>query len=47
VISVPSKDQIIVHEPKLKVDLTKFLENQHFRFDYVFDEMSSTKLVYK
>jgi kinesin family protein 2/24 len=47
VISVPSKDQIVVHEPKLKVDLTKFLENQHFRFDYAFDDTSSNELIYK
>lgn len=38
---------MIVHEPKLKVDLTKYLENQHFRFDYVFDETCSNELVYK
>jgi len=31
VVTVPSKDQITIHEPKAKVDLTKFLENQHFR----------------
>jgi kinesin family protein 2/24 len=47
VISVPKKDQIVVHEPKLKVDLTKFLVNQHFRFDYAFDETCSNELVYK
>ncbi|XP_026464024.1 kinesin-like protein Klp10A [Ctenocephalides felis] len=47
VISVPSKDQMIVHEPKSKVDLTKFLENQHFRFDYAFDESCSNEIVYK
>jgi hypothetical protein len=47
VISVPSKDQIVVHEPKLKVDLTKFLENQHFRVDYAFDETCGNDLVYK
>jgi kinesin family protein 2/24 len=47
VISVPSKDQIVVHEPKLKVDLTKFLENQLFRFDYAFDETCGNDLVYK
>ena len=28
---VPAKDQITIHEPKTKVDLTKYLENQHFR----------------
>lgn len=47
VISVPSKDQIVVHEPKAKVDLTKYLENQLFRFDYAFDESCSNELVYK
>lgn len=47
VISVPSKDQIIVHEPKNKVDLTKYLENQHFRFDYAFDDSCSNEIVYK
>ncbi|XP_008543363.1 kinesin-like protein Klp10A isoform X4 [Microplitis demolitor] len=47
VISVPSKDQMVVHEPKLKVDLTKYLENQHFRFDYAFDESCNNEIVYK
>lgn len=44
---MPSKDQIIVHEPKNKVDLTKYLENQHFRFDYAFDDSCSNEIVYK
>ncbi|XP_072047867.1 kinesin-like protein KIF2A isoform X2 [Amphiura filiformis] len=47
VITVPNKDNIVVHEPKTKVDLTKYLENQCFRFDYAFDESSSNELVYK
>ncbi|KAL1110375.1 hypothetical protein AAG570_007906, partial [Ranatra chinensis] len=47
VISVPRKDLIVVHEPKNKVDLTKYLENQQFRFDYAFDETSSNEIVYK
>ncbi|XP_050466207.1 uncharacterized protein LOC126859218 isoform X3 [Cataglyphis hispanica] len=47
VISVPSKDQIVVHEPKSKVDLTKYLENQIFRFDYAFDETCNNEIVYK
>ncbi|XP_077296171.1 kinesin-like protein 10A isoform X2 [Arctopsyche grandis] len=47
VISVPSKDQMVVHEPRNKVDLTKYLENQHFRFDYAFDESCSNDMVYK
>ncbi|KAK9500308.1 hypothetical protein O3M35_001592 [Rhynocoris fuscipes] len=47
VISVPKKDVIIVHEPKNKVDLTKYLDNQHFYFDYVFDEHCNNDVVYK
>lgn len=47
VISVPSKDQMVVHEPKAKVDLTKYLENQLFRFDYAFDETCNNEIVYK
>lgn len=47
VISVPSKDQMVVHEPKSKVDLTKYLENQLFRFDYAFDETCTNEIVYK
>jgi hypothetical protein len=46
-ISVPSKDQIVVHAPKLKVDLTEVIENQHFRLYSSFDETSSNDLVYK
>ena len=30
-----------------QVDLTKYLENQHFRFDYAFDESADNELVYK
>lgn len=47
VITIPTKDLVIVHEPKQKVDLTKYLENQRFRFDYAFDETTNNELVYK
>ncbi|XP_015585098.1 kinesin-like protein Klp10A isoform X3 [Cephus cinctus] len=47
VISIPSKDQVVVHEPKAKVDLTKYLENQLFRFDYAFDDTCTNEIVYK
>ena len=47
VVTIPNKDQTIVHEPKTKVDLTKYLDNQHFRFDYAFDETCTNELVYK
>jgi len=47
VVTVPCKDRLIVHEPKTKVDLTKYLENQHFRFDYAFDDSCDNEKVYK
>ena len=47
VITVPNKENVIVHEPKTKVDLTKFLENQNFRFDYAFDENATNEMVYR
>ncbi|KAE8290938.1 Kinesin-like protein KIF2C Mitotic centromere-associated kinesin [Larimichthys crocea] len=47
VVSVPGKGALLVHEPKQKVDLTKYLENQVFQFDYSFDETTTNDLVYK
>lgn len=47
VVSVPGKGTLLVHEPKQKVDLTKYLDNQVFKFDYSFDETTSNDLVYK
>lgn len=47
VITVPNRDQLAVHEPKQKVDLTKYLENHLFRFDYAFDETASNEMVYR
>ena len=32
VVTIPNKDLSLVHECKLKVDLTKYLENQQFRY---------------
>ena len=31
VITIPNKDHCLVHVPNLKVDLTKYLENQTFK----------------
>ncbi|XP_029920718.1 kinesin-like protein KIF2A isoform X2 [Myripristis murdjan] len=47
VITIPSKDVVMVHEPKQKVDLTRYLENQTFRFDYAFDSASTNEMVYR
>ena len=47
VITIPTKDNVMVHEPKTKVDLTKYLENQNYRFDYAFDEKCNNEMVYR
>uniref|UniRef100_A0A3P8XAN0 Kinesin-like protein n=1 Tax=Esox lucius TaxID=8010 RepID=A0A3P8XAN0_ESOLU len=47
VITIPSKDVVMVHEPKQKVDLTRYLENQTFRFDYAFDDSADNDMVYR
>jgi len=47
VVTLPSLESMTVHEPKLKVDLTKFLENHNFHFDYTFDENVDNATVYK
>lgn len=47
VITAPNKELVVVHEPKTKVDLTKYLDNQIFRFDCAFDESSTNELTYK
>ncbi|XP_032594664.1 kinesin-like protein Klp10A isoform X2 [Drosophila grimshawi] len=47
VISVPRKNMLMVHEPRNKVDLTKFLENHKFRFDYAFNDTCDNAMVYK
>ncbi|KAI0979664.1 hypothetical protein GJ496_007056 [Pomphorhynchus laevis] len=47
IISIFSQDICIVHSPKEKVDLTKYLDNHKFRFDYAFNENVSTYTIFK
>ncbi|CAM4688479.1 unnamed protein product [Leuciscus chuanchicus] len=47
VITIPSKDVVMVHEPKQKVDLTPFLKNHTFRFDHAFDDSATNEMVYR
>lgn len=47
IITIPSKNQLIVHEPKCKVDLTKYLDNHVFTFDYTFNEKCTNEIVYR
>ena len=46
VLTIPNKELVIVHLPKVKVDLTKYIDNQKFRFDYGFHETCNNELVY-
>jgi kinesin family protein 2/24 len=47
VTTLPDMSTVLVHEPKTKVDLTKYLENQHFHFDYSFDQSVQNDTVYR
>jgi len=42
-----SGDVCFVHEPKAKVDLTKYLEHQKYRYDYIFDKDDDNSIVYE
>ena len=46
VLTIPNKEVVIVHLPKVKVDLTKYIDNQKFRFDYGFHETCNNELIY-
>jgi kinesin family protein 2/24 len=46
VLTVPNKDHVAVHLPKVKLDLTKYIDNQTFRFDYAMHESCTNELVY-
>jgi len=46
VLTIPNKELVIVHLPKVKVDLAKYIDNQKFRFDYGFHETCNNELVY-
>ncbi|XP_060786739.1 kinesin-like protein KIF2A [Neoarius graeffei] len=47
VITILSNGVVMVHELKQKVDLTRYLENQNFRFDYAFDDLATNEMVYR
>lgn len=40
------RQELILHEPKLKVDCSESLEHHQFRFDGVFDELQDNSQVY-
>ncbi|KAK9729069.1 hypothetical protein K7432_000582 [Basidiobolus ranarum] len=46
IISVSGRRRLAVNEPKLKVDLTKYVEQHEFVFDEVFDSTADNEQVY-
>ncbi|KYO31045.1 kinesin-like protein KIF2A [Alligator mississippiensis] len=47
VVSVPHGDVVMVREAKQRLDLSRYLENQVFRFDRAFDATATNELVYR
>lgn len=46
ILEIRSNGMVLVHEPKVKVDLTKVTETQTFVFDDAFDSMENNALIY-
>lgn len=47
IISVRPGPTCVVHEPKQKVDLTKYVETHNFVFDEVFDHTATNRQIYQ
>jgi hypothetical protein len=47
VVTTTGDTGVVVHEPKVRVDMGKALVNHAFQFDGVFDEASTNEAVYK
>ncbi|KAJ4460491.1 putative Kinesin-related protein 6 [Paratrimastix pyriformis] len=47
IVTIDSDDTISIHEPKIKVDLTKYVERHRFRFDQVFDQDVGNEQIYR
>lgn len=43
IIEIPNPYKIIVRETKLKVDLTKYIEQHNFNFDMAFNENTTNE----
>eukprot|EP00703_Trepomonas_sp_PC1_P000158 JAP96448.1 Kinesin-13 [Trepomonas sp. PC1] len=46
IMSVDGYNQVSLHEPKVKVDLTKYIQVNTFRYDHVFSELADNYEVY-
>jgi hypothetical protein len=46
IMEIRENGQVLVHEPKIKVDLTKVVETQQFIFDDAFEDYETNELIY-
>ena len=46
IVGIRSNRQVIVKELKIKVDLTKYIEEHAFNFDLAFDETVTNEQIY-
>ncbi|XP_075759931.1 kinesin-like protein KIF2A [Pelodiscus sinensis] len=46
-VTVPCRDVVVVHEARQRLDLSRYLESQTFRFDHAFDDSAPNELVYR
>lgn len=46
VMDIDEGGLVYVHEPKTKVDLTKIIETQSFKFDDAFDDYETNDVIY-
>ncbi|TNJ28437.1 Kinesin-13 [Giardia muris] len=47
VVTADGWNQVSIHEPKVKVDLTKYTDLHTFKFDHVFNEQSDNHEIYQ
>uniref|UniRef100_A0A8C5WSB6 Kinesin-like protein n=1 Tax=Laticauda laticaudata TaxID=8630 RepID=A0A8C5WSB6_LATLA len=47
VVTIPCSGVVMVHEARQKLDLTRYLEHQTFRFDHAFDDGATNESVYE
>ncbi|KAG6936978.1 Kinesin Family Member 2B [Chelydra serpentina] len=47
VVTVPCRGVVVVHEARQRLDLSRYLESQSFRFDHAFDDSAPNELVYR
>ena len=47
IATVNGRSSIVIYEPKVKVDLTRYVESHEFTFDEAFDSNASNEEVYK